>query len=143
MGAPDERFETVWVDLWPQLDLLFRNRGRAFIHCYAGLGRTGTALTWQGRLNLKNARFARDARPLDERCACPACERFSRAYLRHLVNQNELLGLRLLSLHNLRFLLDLTAGVRQAIEEKRFDAYKRESLARLARAPEEVEASFH
>ena len=80
------------------------------------LGRTGTALTWEGRLNLKNARFARDAAPLDEDCTCPACERFSRAYLRHLVNQNELLGLRLLSLHNLRFLLDLTAGARQAIQ---------------------------
>src|SRR5439155_10156184 len=52
------------------------------------LGRTGTALTWEGRLNLKNARFARDAQPLDDRCTCPACERFSRAYLRHLVNQN-------------------------------------------------------
>ena len=56
------------------------------------LGRTGTALTSHGRLNLRNARFARDPRPLDERCACPACARFSRAYLRHLVNQNELLG---------------------------------------------------
>ena len=96
------------------------------------LGRTGTALTWEGRLNLKNARFARDARPLDEDCACPACERFSRAYLRHLVNQNELLGLRLLSLHNLRFLLDLTAGARQAIDDGRFAAYKREALARVA-----------
>src|SRR5215218_6049502 len=58
------------------------------------LGRTGTALSWEGRLNLKNARFARDPRPLDERCTCAACERFSRAYLRHLANQNELLGLR-------------------------------------------------
>src|SRR5262249_11477804 len=67
------------------------------------LGRTGTALTQDGRLNLKNARFTRDARPLAEDCPCPACERFSRAYLRHLVNQSELLGLRLLSLHNLRF----------------------------------------
>src|SRR6185295_10128277 len=86
------------------------------------LGRTGTALTWEGRLNLRNARFIRDPRPLDEDCACPACERFSRAYLRHLVNQNELLGLRLLSLHNLRFLLELTAGARRAIEERRFDA---------------------
>jgi queuine tRNA-ribosyltransferase len=102
------------------------------------LGRTGTALTWEGRLNLKNARFVRDERPLDERCACPACERFSRAYLRHLVNQNELLGLRLLSLHNLLFLLELTLGAREAIEGGRFAAYKREALARIARAPEEV-----
>ena len=101
------------------------------------LGRTGTALTWEGRLNLKNARFLRDPRPLDESCACPACERFSRAYLRHLVNQNELLGLRLLSLHNLRFLLDLTAGARQAIVDGRFATYKADALARIAGAPKE------
>jgi len=102
------------------------------------LGRTGTALTWEGRLNLKNARFARDAQPLDDRCTCPACERFSRAYLRHLVNQNELLGLRLLSLHNLRFLLELTAGARQAIEDGSFAGFKREALERIARVPEEA-----
>ena len=102
------------------------------------LGRTGTALTRDGRLNLKNARFAHDAAPLDEDCTCPACERFSRAYLRHLVNQNELLGLRLLTLHNLRFLLELTAGARQAIHDRRFAAYKRETLERVARAPEET-----
>jgi queuine tRNA-ribosyltransferase len=93
--------------------------------------RTGSALTWEGRLNLRNARFARDPRPLDEDCACPACARFSRAYLRHLVNQQELLGLRLLSLHNLRFLLDLTAGAREAIERGAFAAYKDETSARL------------
>jgi queuine tRNA-ribosyltransferase len=68
----------------------------------------------------------------------PACERFSRAYLRHLVNQNELLGLRLLTLHNLRFLLELTAGARQAIHDRRFAAFKRETLERVAGAPEET-----
>jgi queuine tRNA-ribosyltransferase len=96
--------------------------------------RTGSALTWEGRLNLKNARFARDPRPLDEDCACPACRRFSRAYLRHLVNQNELLGLRLLSLHNLRFLLELTANARAAIERGELRAFKAEALERLAAA---------
>jgi len=69
---------------------------------------------------------------LDDGCPCPACERFSRAYLRHLVNQQELLGLRLLSLHNLRFLLDLTAGARQAIERGELSRYKADALARLA-----------
>ena len=78
--------------------------------------RTGSALTWEGRLNLRNARFARDQGPLEEGCDCPACTRFSRAYIRHLVNQDELLGLRLLSLHNLRFLLELTRRAREAIE---------------------------
>ena len=82
--------------------------------------RTGSAITWEGRLNLRNARYARDPRPLDESCDCPACTRFSRAYIRHLVNQNELLGLRLLSLHNLRFLLELTRGAREAIERREF-----------------------
>jgi queuine tRNA-ribosyltransferase len=102
------------------------------------LGRTGTALTWEGRLNLRNARFVRDERPLQDGCACAACERFSRAYLRHLVNQNELLGLRLLSLHNLSFLLELTAGARRAIQEARFSSYKEEAVARMTRSPEEV-----
>jgi queuine tRNA-ribosyltransferase len=103
------------------------------------LGRTGTALTWSGRLNLKNAGYARDPAPLQEGCACPVCTRFSRAYLRHLVNQQELLGHRLLSLHNLRFLLDLTAGARAAIEQGEFDVYKRKALARLD-APTKEEA---
>ena len=98
------------------------------------LGRTGTALTWEGRLNLRNARYARDEGPLDAECACPACRRFSRAYLRHLVNQQELLGLILLSIHNVRFLLDVTAGARAAVEQGQLSAYKEAALARLADA---------
>ena len=92
--------------------------------------RTGSALTGEGRLNLRNARFARDERPLEAGCACPACTRFSRAYIRHLVNQQEILGLRLLSLHNLRFLLDLVAAARQAIERGEFLTWKDEALQR-------------
>jgi queuine tRNA-ribosyltransferase len=99
--------------------------------------RTGSALTATGRLNLRNARFARDPRPLEEGCACPACTRFSRAYVRHLVNQEELLGLRLLSLHNLHFLLELTAGARAAIERGELAAYTNAALARLAGGPQE------
>ena len=99
--------------------------------------RTGSALTWGGRLNLRNARFARDPLPLEEDCACPACNRFSRAYLRHLVTQREILGLRLLSLHNLWFVLDLTARARAAIERGTFSAFRRDALARLAHVPEE------
>jgi queuine tRNA-ribosyltransferase len=100
--------------------------------------RTGSALTWEGRLNLRNARFARDPRPLDEGCPCPACARYSRAYVRHLVNQRELLGLRLLSLHNLRFLLDLTAGARAAIERGELASFTAEALARLGASSEEA-----
>jgi queuine tRNA-ribosyltransferase len=95
------------------------------------MGRTGTALTSAGRLNLKNARFSRDQSPLDERCDCPACSRFTRAYIRHLVNQQELLGLRLLTLHNLRFLLRLTADARAAIEDGKLAPFKADILDRL------------
>ena len=101
-------------------------------------GRTGYAYTSRGRLNLRAAALARDSGPLDERCGCPACADFSRAYLRHLVNQQELLGLRLLSLHNLRFLVDLTTGARQAIEHGAFASYKAEALARLRAGEEEA-----
>jgi queuine tRNA-ribosyltransferase len=99
--------------------------------------RTGSALTGTGRLNLRNARFARDPRPLEDGCGCPACRRFSRAYIRHLINQEELLGLRLLSLHNLQFLLELTAGAREAIEGGRLGDYTAERLERLAGSSQE------
>jgi queuine tRNA-ribosyltransferase len=94
--------------------------------------RTGSALTWAGRLNLRNARYARDPAPLDDGCDCPACTRFSRAYLRHLVNQGELLGHRLLSLHNLRFVLELARRAREAIEGGTFHSYKGDALERLS-----------
>jgi queuine tRNA-ribosyltransferase len=102
------------------------------------VARTGSAYTSRGRLNLRSARFARDERPLDARCACPTCSRFTRAYVRHLVNQQEVLGLRLLSLHNLRFLLDLTAGARAAIERGDLATYKANALALLDPAAEEA-----
>jgi queuine tRNA-ribosyltransferase len=93
--------------------------------------RTGSALTFEGRLNLRNARFARDPRPLDESCRCPACTRFSRANIRHLVNQQEILGIRLLSLHNLRFLIDLVRDARRAIERGAFESWRADALVRL------------
>jgi queuine tRNA-ribosyltransferase len=99
--------------------------------------RTGSALTARGRINLRNARFARDPRPLEEGCGCPACTRFSRAFVRHLVNQQEISGLRLLTLHNLWFTLRLTAGARDAITRGAFDAYRADALASLAAGPEE------
>jgi queuine tRNA-ribosyltransferase len=98
--------------------------------------RTGSALTWEGQLNIKAGKFARDQRPLDEACGCPACTRFTRAYIRHLLNQQEILGLRLLSLHNLRFVLDLVAGARAAIERGELQSYKEDALARLQRSGE-------
>jgi queuine tRNA-ribosyltransferase len=96
------------------------------------LGRTGSAFTWDGRLNLRNARFARDPEPLDAVCTCPTCARFSRAYLRHLVTQHEVLALRLLTVHNLSFLLNLTRDARDAIRTGTFAAFLDASLTRLA-----------
>ncbi len=87
------------------------------------LARTGTVFTSCGRMNMRNARFADDLRPLDEECDCPACRDFTRAYLRHLVVQREILGLQLLSLHNLRVLLRLTQDARAAIQAGRFTSF--------------------
>ncbi len=101
--------------------------------------RTGSALTAIGRLNLRNARFARDPGPLEEGCGCPACQRFSRAFVRHLVNQQEILGLRLLTLHNLWFVLRLTEGARAAILRGEFERYRADTLERLAGTSEERE----
>ncbi len=99
--------------------------------------RSGSALTATGKMNLRNARYARDPRPLEEGCGCPACSRFSRAFIRHLVNQEEILGLRLLSLHNLWFVHRLTADARDAIRDGVFDEFRTEALSRLARGPQE------
>ena len=88
-------------------------------------------------MNLRNARYARDPRPLEDGCGCPACTRFSRAFIRHLVNQEEILGLRLLSLHNLWLIHRLTAGARDAIRRGTFDAFRAEALSRLAAGPQE------
>ncbi|MEE4274619.1 MAG: tRNA guanosine(34) transglycosylase Tgt [Thermoleophilia bacterium] len=87
------------------------------------MARTGTALTDDGRLNLRNARFARDLSPLDEGCDCPACAGFTRAYLRHLVLQKEMLAAQLLSLHNLRVLIRLTERARAAIRAGAFTEF--------------------
>jgi queuine tRNA-ribosyltransferase len=85
--------------------------------------RLGTAFSSQGRLNMRNARFARDFTPLDPRCACSTCTQYSRAYIRHLVNTKEMLGATLLSIHNLHFLLELTRKAREAIEAGTFGAF--------------------
>ncbi|MCH8323076.1 MAG: tRNA guanosine(34) transglycosylase Tgt [Proteobacteria bacterium] len=78
-------------------------------------GRTGEAFTRQGEINLKNARFREDPRPLDDKCGCPACQDYSRAYIHHLVRAKEILGAMLLTWHNLQFYQDLMEGLRAAI----------------------------
>jgi queuine tRNA-ribosyltransferase len=96
------------------------------------LARTGTAFGREGRLNLRNARFATDRRPLDETCDCYCCRHFSRAYVRHLVNQKEMLGAQLLSLHNLRVLVRLTEDARAAIRAGRFEEFAGEFTMRYS-----------
>src|SRR5215212_1018813 len=94
-------------------------------------GRTGQAFTSRGRLNIKNAQWTTDPRPLDEQCACSVCRRHSRAYLRHLYMSGEMLASVLLSLHNLAFFLDTMRGVRQSIRSGDFSTFRREFTERL------------
>jgi len=94
------------------------------------MGRNGAAFTRDGRLNIKRAEFRTDPRPLDPDCDCSACTRFSRAYIRHLFVSDEILGLRLLSLHNVHFLLSLARAARMSVENGEFDSWARDWLAR-------------
>ena len=107
-------------------------RGVDLFDCVAPtrMGRNGGVFTHGGRLNIKRAEFRVDPRPLDEGCDCAACSRFSRAYIRHLFLADEILGLRLLSLHNVHFLVSLMAQARTAILSGDFDAWSRDWLAR-------------
>jgi queuine tRNA-ribosyltransferase len=91
-------------------------------------GRTGQAFTSRGRLNVKNAQWARDTRPLDETCACSVCRRHTRAYLRHLYMTGEMLASILLTHHNLAFFLDTMRRVRQSIRSGDFTRFRREFL---------------
>ena len=79
--------------------------------------------TSHGKLNLYNARYELDERPIEEGCGCPACRTYSRAYIRHLLKAKEMLGMRLCVLHNLYFYNDLMAKIRLALEEERFSAF--------------------
>jgi queuine tRNA-ribosyltransferase len=89
------------------------------------LARNGTAFTATGTLNLKNAEFALDRRPIEENCACPACLEFTRGYVRHLIKAEEILGLRLITLHNLHFYLDLMRKAREHIENGSFEEFRK------------------
>ncbi|HEY5404086.1 MAG TPA: tRNA guanosine(34) transglycosylase Tgt [Pyrinomonadaceae bacterium] len=95
-------------------------------------GRTGQAFTSQGKLNIKNARWTQDTRPLDESCGCLVCRRHTRAYIRHLYLAGEMLASILLTHHNLAFFLDTMRGVRQSIRSGNFPKFRQEFTERLS-----------
>ena len=115
VGTPDYLFEAVehGVDM---CDCVLPTR----------IARNGTALTSKGKLVVKNAIYKDDFSPLDENCDCYACKNHTRAYIRHLLNVDEILGARLLSIHNLRFLIKLMENIRKSIEEDRYLEFKDE-----------------
>ena len=105
------------------------------------LARNGTAFSEQGTLHLKNAPYARDTRPIEEGCTCPACQKFTRAYIRHLVKAEEILGLRLISLHNLHFYLNVMRRTRQSILDGRFHQFRKDFVSGYATREDSFAAS--
>nr|MCR5774177.1 tRNA guanosine(34) transglycosylase Tgt [Lachnospiraceae bacterium] len=107
-------------------------RGVDFFDCVypSRNARHGQLYTHDGKLNIKNAKYAEDMRPIEEGCGCPACRRYSRAYIRHLIKAEEMLGLRLCVLHNLYFYNHLMQEIRDAIDEDRFENFRQEFIRR-------------
>ena len=108
-------------------------RGVDFFDCVypARNGRHGHAYTNHGKMNLLNAKYELDDKPLDDTCGCPVCRTYSRAYIRHLLKAKEMLGLRLMVTHNLYFYNTLMEEIRDAIEKGCFQQYKRNKLEQL------------
>ncbi|MCQ2525429.1 MAG: tRNA guanosine(34) transglycosylase Tgt [Lachnospiraceae bacterium] len=109
-------------------------RGIDFFDCVypSRNGRHGHVYTNHGKLNMKNAKFKNDSRPISEECKCPACTRYSRAYIRHLLTADEMLGMRLCVLHNLYFYNNMMAEIRNALDDGNFAAYKKARLEGFA-----------
>ena len=110
-------------------------RGVDFFDCVmpARNGRHGHLFTWDGIINIKNEKYARDDRPIDPSCQCPVCSRFSRAYLRHLMKADEMLAMRLAVMHNLSFYNHLMERIREALENGSFQQFRARYAARLDR----------
>lgn len=110
------------------------DRGVDFFDCVypSRNGRHGHVYTNHGKLNLFNAKYELDERPIEEGCQCPACRTYSRAYIRHLLKAKEMLGMRLCVLHNLYFYNSMMEEIREAIEQERYREYKAEKLAKIS-----------
>ena len=119
VGFPEDRVEGI-------------ARGVDLFDCVAATrnGRHGSAWTRRGKVNIRKASHRTDDRPLDPECDCAACRRFSRAYIRHLFIAGEMLGLRLVSLHNVRFLIRIAEEARRAVLDGQFDRWSRAWLQR-------------
>ena len=122
VGTPSNIIEGVarGIDLFDCV-MPSRNARHAFI------------FTRHGTMNLLNQCYERDMRPIDEECGCPVCQKYSRAYIRHLFKAKEILGMRLAVMHNLYFYNELAAMIRKAIEEDRFEEFRRENTEKLAK----------
>ena len=110
-------------------------RGVDFFDCVmpARNARHARLFTWEGAINLKNAKYMLDESPIDPQCDCPVCRRYSRAYIRHLFVAEEMLAMRLSVMHNLYFYNKLMEKIRQALEEGCFEEFRREYSPKLAR----------
>lgn len=127
VGSPEDLFEGV-------------SRGIDLFDCVlpTRVARNGGLLTCQGRINIRNAGFAQDSAPIEDGCDCYTCRHFSRAYLRHLIKANEVFGLRLATVHNLRFVLRLMAEIRTSILDGTFARFKTDFLREYRTVPYEV-----
>lgn len=114
------------------------DRGIDFFDCVypSRNGRHGHVYTNHGKLNLFNAKYELDSRPISEECSCPTCKNYSRAYIRHLLKAKEMLGMRLCVLHNLHFYNNMMGEIRTAIEDENFQAYKKMRLEGFAQGEE-------
>ena len=121
VGTPENIIEAVY-------------RGVDFFDCVmpSRNARHGTLFTSQGIININNAKYERDASPLDKHCTCHTCRNFSKGYLRHLFKANEILALRLAVIHNLHFYNNLMKDIRDAIDENRFESFRRENIGKLS-----------
>jgi len=121
VGTPEDLIEAVYrgVDMF---DCVMPTRN----------GRTGGAFTWAGKINIRNAQYAEDERPLDENCGCPVCRRYSRAYLRHLYFAGEILAAVFLTFHNLYFYMEVMRAARRSIVAGNFASFRAEFLSKQA-----------
>ncbi|MBX7171943.1 MAG: tRNA guanosine(34) transglycosylase Tgt [Pyrinomonadaceae bacterium] len=126
VGTPEDLVEAVYrgVDMF---DCVMPTRN----------GRTGSAFTSQGKLNIRNAKFITDTAPLDSECPCSVCQRYSRAYLRHLYQTGEMLAAMLISHHNLAFFLDTMKKVRQSIKLGQFNQFRKDFLTKISEGEKE------